>query len=292
MKKIKIVVLSLMIMTIFAPTVASAKETVYYTNLNGVEMTETEYNNLRNIYDEDTIATLEKATVDLFKDKENLVVTRTEKYIQVDEYIDNNGNVIETEQKEVTKEEAEAFVENQKNGIQTRASSHQTSMKRIVISGTAGTASTKTVTITNTWLSIPAVKSYDVIAFGNGSGLSMTINSISGYQKWDGNTISYNSNSQNTKKSNTGGVGISMNIVDDVRSSLVNSLTVTFYNTANPFRAYGTYQHAVQNVTLAQSQDYSFSRNGLGGVLNFSSSVKSKYDAMQGVDTTITFGEW
>lgn len=292
MKKIKIAVISLMVMTLFVPTVASAKESVYYTNLNGVEMTEKEYNNLRKIYTEDTIATLEKAAVDAFKNEENLTVTKSEKYIQIDEYLDRDGNVIASDQKEVTKEEAEAFAENQKRGIQTRGSSHQTNMKKIVITGSASSASIKTVTVTNTWLSIPSVKSYDVIAFGNGTSLSMTFNSISGYQKWDGNTISYNSGSQNTKKSASGGVGVSMNIVDEVKSSLQNSLTVTFYNGSNPYTAYGTYQHATQNVTLAQSQNYSFSRSGLGKVLNFSSSVKNKYDGMQGVNITFSLGDW
>lgn len=291
MKKIKIWILLPLLIMILTPNVL-AKEEPYYTNLNGVELTKEEYNNLKKIYDDDTIATLEKTAIDIFKNAKNLVVTKTEKYVQVDEYTNSKGEIIRTEQKTVTKEEAEEFIRNRSNPIQTQESSHQTNMKKIVITGTAGSASTKSVTITNTWLSIPSVKSYDVIAFGNGTGLSMTINSISGYQKWDGNTIAYNSNSQNTKKSSTGGVGISMNIVDEVKSSLINSLTVVFYNTANPYIAYGTYQHATQNVTLAQSQDYSFSKNGLGKVLNFSSSVKGMYDGMKGVDTTITFGEW
>lgn len=292
MKKIKITVILLMVTTLFVPTVASAKESVYYTNLNDIEMTEKEYNNLRKIYTEDTIATLEKTAIDAFKNEENLTVIKSEKYIQIDEYLDRNGNIIASYQKNVTKEEAEAFLECQKNGIQTRGSSHQTNMKKIVITGSTSSASIKTVTVTNTWLSIPSVKSYDVIAFGNGTNLNMTFNSISGYQKWDGNTVSYNTSSQNTKKSVSGGVGISMNIVDDVKNSLQNSLTVTFYNGSNPYTAYGTYQHATQDVTLAQSQDYSFSKTGLGKVLNFSSSVKNKYDGMQGVDITFSLGDW
>ena len=67
----------------------------------------------------------------------------------------------------------------------------------------SGSASTKIVTITNTWLSLPKVRSFDVIALRPATN-SMTINvnsgMISGYQKWDGNTISYNSSSSNTKK--------------------------------------------------------------------------------------------
>lgn len=50
---------------------------------------------------------------------------------------------------------------------------------------------------------------------------------------------------------------------------------------------YGTYQHAVSSVTLNQSKDYTISSFGLGKVLDFSSSVKDKYDRMTGVDLAV-----
>lgn len=76
---------------------------------------------------------------------------------------------------------------------------------------------------------------------------SMTINvnsgMISGYQKWDGNTISYNSTSSNTKKSSSftgnGGIGISMNVVDAVSSSLECSMTVYFVCGSSTFNIAG-----------------------------------------------------
>ena len=110
---------------------------------------------------------------------------------------------------------------------------------------------------------------------------------ISGYQKYDGQLITYNRNSDNTKASSSftgnGGIGISMNIVDSVKSTLENSITVRFISKANPFKIHGTYQHAQSNVTLSESKKYTFSSTGLGGVLSFDSSVKSKYDGMRGV---------
>lgn len=162
----------------------------------------------------------------------------------------------------------------------------------------SGSTSQKIVTITNTWLSLPNVRSFDVIAIRpETNSMSINVNSdlISGYQKWDGNVISYDINSSNLKKSSTfngkGGIGISMNIVDDVSSSLVNSMTVNFLCSNKEFEVYGTYQHATTDVTLAQSQNYSFNSSGYGGVLNFASSVKSKYDNMNGVYLHYTYAD-
>ena len=56
------------------------------------------------------------------------------------------------------------------------------------------------------------------------------------------------------------------------------------YTKASPFKVYGTYQHAKSSVSLSESQNYSFSSRGLGGVLKFNKdSIKNKYDGMTGV---------
>lgn len=47
-------------------TYAKEKE-IYYTNLNGAEMTEVQYNNLKKVFNNDTIATLEKKQADYLK---------------------------------------------------------------------------------------------------------------------------------------------------------------------------------------------------------------------------------
>lgn len=145
--------------------------------------------------------------------------------------------------------------------------------------------SVKTITITNIWLSLPSTRSYDVIGFRNGTGTSVSINSVSGYQNYDNNIISYTSSSGNLKTTKNG-CGISMNIVDSVSSSLSNGMTVTIWNNSTIYTAYGSYQHAITDVTLSQSQNYSINANGLGGVLDFASSVRGYYDGMQGVDIT------
>lgn len=77
-----------------------------------------------------------------------------------------------------------------------------------------------------------------------------------------------------------------MNIVDDVSTSLSNSMAITLLTGALPFTVYGTYQHATSDLTLSQSQNYTFSSSGLGSVLKFANSVSSKYDGMKGVSAT------
>lgn len=82
-------------------------------------------------------------------------------------------------------------------------------------------------------------------------------------------------------------MGLSQNIVDDTKRSLSNSITVIFICSAASFRALGSYQHADYPVTLKESQDYDISANGMGGLIDFSSSVWKKYDTTGGVDATL-----
>ncbi len=302
MKKLFLAILTL---SLILPTFVSAltiydNAVPYYTNLNGATMTKQQYDNLKRAFDEDTIATMTVDTVNLLKNDPSLTSTEETKYIQVDEYYDDNGNIIKTTETEVSEEQANAFVEAKKSEVVLHAEEnpvHQTSMKRLTISISVGSISAKTVTLTNTWLSLPKTRSFDVIAIRPGSlsaTINITNNMISGYQKWDGNMITYDKNSDNTKIINSmlsqgqGGIGISMNIVDATQYSLENSLTVVFLSGADPFKAYGSYQHAQSDVSLAESKNYSINKNGLGEVIDFASSVRSKYDKMGGVSKVWT----
>lgn len=46
---------------------------------------------------------------------------------------------------------------------------------------------------------------------------------------------------------------------------------------------YGSYQHAMRNTSLANSQKYTLSRIGYGGVFWFDEAVRENYDAMNGL---------
>ena len=76
--------------------------------------------------------------------------------------------------------------------------------------------------------------------------------------------------------------GITMNMYDNTNEHVM-IMEIGFVN--NPGNVYITYQHARHsNITFAQSQSYTISPSGLGGVLYFSNStVRSYYDGMQGI---------
>ena len=294
----KVLTLLLVSLMILPTTTFAKEEIVYYTNLNGATLTKEQYNRLIEVFDEDTIYTMTLELINNVKNQTNFKTTEVEKYMKVESYYNRNGDLIERTEKEVTKEEALNDTNDGKMIPYNWNVTYQTNMKRLYMKVVSATATDRIVTITNTWLSIPSVKSYDVIAVRPGSNamsVNLSANTISGYQKWDGNYVYYDTHSANTKKSSSftgkGGVGISMNIVDGVTSSLENSMTVQFISGSSPFKIFGTYQHATSNLTLADSQNYSFSSLGLGEVLNFASSVKSKYDNMKGVKLEYIYAE-
>ena len=284
------------LLSAFSIPVNAQSNTAFYTNANGATLTEEQYNYLIDFFSETTLYTMTAEQLNFVKNETNLTKTTETKYIKTDEFYDRTGNLIERVETELSEEEALNYEEEPTTYAWNVT--HTTSMKRLYMQVVSSSASTKIVTLTNTWLSLPSVRSFDVIALRPETN-SMTINVnsglISGYQKWDGNVINYNSGSDNTKISSSftgkGGIGISMNIVDDVSSTLENSMTVYFLCGASTFKIAGTYQHATSTVTLAQSQNYSFSSSGLGEVLDFASSVESKYDNMRGVKLTYNYAD-
>ena len=295
MKKIFI---TLLMAVMVLPTMVLAQEVTYYTNANGVTLTEEQYNYLTGYFSENTLYSMTEEQLNLIKDDRNLTITTETKYIRTDEVYDNMGNLLELVETEVSEEDALNYDEQEQITPYAWNVTYQTTMKRLYMQVVSSSASTKIVTITNTWLSLPKVRSFDVIALrpeANSMTINVNSNTISGYQNWDGNVINYNGISSNTKKSSSftgnGGIGISMNIVDNVSSSLETSMTVYFLCGNSTFSIAGTYQHATSDVTLAQSQNYSFSLSGYGNVLSFASSVASKYDDMQGVKLTYNHGD-
>jgi len=81
-------------------------------------------------------------------------------------------------------------------------------------------------------------------------------------------------------------VGLSMPLPTG-GTSMSHGLTLIVVAGADPFTAYGSFQHAQSAVTLADSKVYTISSSGLGSVINFTNSTtRAKYDAMQGVNCT------
>lgn len=134
-----------------------------------------------------------------------------------------------------------------------------------------------------TWEKEPLVKKYDVFAIRWTNNVSY--NSFEGKQNANGKSeVIYTMDDDNCKIFSNA-VGITMNMYDNTDGHYME-LNIGFEY--NPGRIYVTYQHARNsNITFAQSQSYTISPTGLGGVLYFSNStVRSYYDGMQGITAT------
>ena len=68
-------------------------KTVYFTNVNGVELTKQQYENLSKVFSYDTIATLNEEQINLYKNNTNLKAEKTFKYIKIET---DNVDMIDT----------------------------------------------------------------------------------------------------------------------------------------------------------------------------------------------------
>ena len=77
--------LAIFIFAILTTSVSTMEDTTYFTNMNGVKLSEEQYTNLLRAFDHDTINTLEQSTIDIYKNEENLSKTEEVKYVKVTE---------------------------------------------------------------------------------------------------------------------------------------------------------------------------------------------------------------
>lgn len=135
------------------------------------------------------------------------------------------------------------------------------------------------ITLLATWKGVPTIKSYDVIAVRfdnvslNGSYTFKQVYVANGSMK-----VSYDSYNQNFSN----GFGSSFLLGNG--SGL--EISLMFMASGNG-KIYGSYQHASSSASLSDSMKYSISYLGNGGVIKFDESVRSKYDAMPGVEINI-----
>lgn len=216
---------------------------------------------------------------------ENETVTET-KYFATTYKVNNFGVVTDTSTREVTKEEAQdSQIMPLAELCASDGSCIKTDYKQLSYTMKA---SARVLTVTNKWLTMPAVRSYDIIAVKfNGVVLGVK---VEGKQTWSGGYQNYASDGANTKAT-WDGAGISMNLTDNTTSELINTMTVSTDDTTvdwNSLRIFITYQHAQSTVTKAQSMSYIFSNTGNGVVLGNTilfedTTIGSKYDNMTGL---------
>ena len=248
MKRVlSLLVLSTAIIGIGKVNAESNKE-IYYTNPNGISLTEKEFNFTKSIFDEHFIEIMNQEDYDVI----------------------NRMNVNENEVEISVKEP---------DYIQARDSSFvETQAKRLTI-GKSCTGNMCTIIMTNTWKYEPKVKSYDVIG-AMFSNTSLYNDGIATAWKIDG--TNYRCTEYVTASN---GIGCSYKLNSSASEEIYTYMTFDVYTGG---LVYGSYQHAGSTVTLSQSKNYRFDINGYGNVFIFNTSrAKNAYDGMGGVSISV-----
>ncbi len=225
---------------------ASQSDTI--TNKSGVVIPIDKYNALASIYSSNFMNYMTQDQYDIIKDKD---LSKVE--------------IVET---------TDADIPN--NGISTCATEHTTESKSLRIINNSGY-----ITMSLTWLKVPNIKKYDVMAFRKNS--SVTLSTGYYYRQY------YNSNGElsiNTTKyplNFDNGIGVTFKVQNGSDHEMELSIGAT-----GSGRIYGSYQHASHSsATLENAMDYTLSGSGYGGVILFNPKIESKFDAMGGVYLTI-----
>lgn len=227
-----------------------ANERVYYTTPNGIELTQKEYNFLNGFFG--------KGYVDIMTQD------------QYNEYLEDD--IFNKEVTTVSYTEPGLALLNP-NG--TRSDTHTTQAKTVQI-GKVCPPNYCIMTLRNTWHGDPATRSWDNIgAYLSGVTYLSHIATIV-------STDNYSYSFSNLKTASNG-VGNSVDL-PDTGSNLI--ITMTF-KVSKGGTVFGSYQHAMNDTTLAVSQNYNFDIGGYGGVFDYYGTAIGVYDGMNGVDITV-----
>ena len=243
------------------------------------EVSEEEYTKLRSMFSEARLSIMTDEEKELLASDNTTV---EEKIYEVTETANGTFNY-----SEVSPDNIDEVLEDFNNGVSTYAASHQTSYKRIQIFDSSSGNGHRIMVYTQ-WLVTPATKSFDVTAMRIDGGYVVdgTQDGTQGYwANGEYGYVSYSPNGRNIRKADNG-FGISMNLVNDA-SYFETDISANVITTSSSATAYGTYQHAVTDVSLSASQSYTISHNGFGDVLNFATGVQNYYDGMAGVSIAL-----
>lgn len=246
------------------------------------EITDEEYDQLREMFSAVKIERMTDEEKEMYL-SDDLIIN--DQYFEVTETANGTYNYTAIDS-EVGKQIMDTGIANMENGIAPLSSptSHETSYKRITIIASHINSDFYTMLLYTQWLIVPATQSYDVTAMRgeHATFVNGTQEGVQTYYKNGAyNYINYSTNGTNIVK-NSNGFGISMNLVNDA-SYYETEISADVTADDQYATVYGTYQHAVRNVTLDQSKAYTISHNGYGDVVNFVVSVQDFYDRMQGV---------
>lgn len=243
------------------------------------ETTEEDYNKLRSIFSEKRISIMSEEEKAIYTDNDLTVEEKLYKVTQT-----TNGTY--------TYEELDLSLEDnirENAAISTYDSSYQTSYKRISFID-VDLDTYHRLTVYTQWLINPVTQSFDVTAMRIADGYVVDGTQV-GNQTYikngDIGYVNYSPNGTNIRKTDNG-FGISMNLVNG-GTEFETDISANVVPTSEYAMAYGTYQHAVTDVSLDESQSYTISHNGFGGVLNFATGVQNKYDRMNGISISLSY---
>ncbi len=281
MKKLIVIFVVLVgVITIF-PKFTNAES---ITNINGIVISEEEYNNFLKVHTHEYIMTMSEEKYEKLKSLDYSNVETETKYIETT----YNPSLMLTTERELTKEEYDTFGNGSGNSrLSDGAQYTETTAKELILALVGGTT-WNYVSVTATWKYIPATRSFDVIGF-RGYGFDFREGSQEGEQIYILNNtytvIDYAWNGTNIQRRDNG-FGISMNIVNTDITDLQLTAECDISPTITHPEIFTSYQHAISSVSLAQSQSYELGGAGLGGVFEYPYSVSQKYDGMSGLRLT------
>lgn len=229
-------------------TVNAKEQSDTITNKSGVVVPVEKYNELKSIYSNNFLSYMTQDQYDIIKDKD---LSKVE--------------IVETTDADI-----------QGNGISTQATEHTTESKSLRIINNSGY-----VTMSLTWLKVPNIKKYDVMAFRKNS----TVNIVTNYsfRQYYMNGSDFNVSTTKYGQNFDNGVGATFKVINGTDHEMELSTNIT-----GSGRLYGSYQHASHSsATLENAMDYTLSGSGYGGVILFNPKIESKFDGMGGVYLTI-----
>lgn len=247
MKKI---VLLLAVLCVFGITKNVYAEEAYYTNPNGVELTREEYEFLSTFY----------------SPRHPEIMTRD----MYDQFIEDD--LINSDVEIITYSEPQLPLLNP--GIGPTSTSHSTSAKTVQI-GKGCSPVFCVINIQNTWHESPYIRSWD--------NIGAYLDDVSLISFEDSYVDSTAGTAHYSYLNTTNGIGNSVelpSVGEDITISLSFKVTRGGY-------VYGSYQHAMQNTTLANSQNYTLDILGYGNVFSYYGTAIGVYDDMNGVDIQV-----
>lgn len=280
-----------------------------YVNKNNVVISFDDYNKLTKVFLKSTIENMKKETVMYYLDNYNKIAKQN-KYSIVTDIYDKRGYYLKSFIKENATLDEVLSIENNKNlrvssngelfnsdnqcdatslASDSNSWEYSTSSKMVSITydNIGYDRDYYEVIIEAKWFSLPKIRKYDVLAirWDTSKPLSNVVDCTG--SQYNGSTFADYSLDDTNMKRNTYGIGESMNLFNSA-DQLEMFMICDFTNDIGT--VYGTYQHARNSNanTLAISKSYSFSPNGLGGVLYYSNSTyRNYYDGMLGVYDTL-----